>query len=240
MNQQALGDSWYPLLKDEMEKDYFKKLKEELKREYTTSKCYPAPNEIFKVFQLCPLENVRVVMLSQDPYPSQHAHGLAFSSLQKDTPYSLQIIFRELDRDIIRTKNYKEFKEKFPSNDLTPWVERGVFLLNTNLTVRAGQPMSHNHLGWTEFTSKVIELIMTNATPKVFVLMGAEAKKLVLSIATRVVQDELANHYIIETGHPASGAHGKDKYSGCSMFSKVNRYFELKGLPGIDWRLNAV
>lgn len=236
MNQQLLGDSWYPLLKDEIEKEYFKKLKDELKKEYTTTKCYPSPQDIFKVFQLCPLENIRVVMISQDPYPSQHAHGLAFSSIQKDTPYSLQIIFRELDRDIIRTKNYKEFKEKFPSNDLTPWVKEGVFLLNTNLTVRAGIPMSHNHLGWTEFTTKVIELIIANTTPKVFVLMGAEAKKLVLPIVTRTVTQD-TNHYIIETGHPASGGHGKDKYSGCSMFSKINKYFKTKGLKEVEWQL---
>lgn len=238
MNQQLLGDEWYPLLKDEIEKEYFKKLKECLKQEYGTNKCYPAPQDIFKVFQLCPLQKIRVVMLSQDPYPSQHAHGLAFSSMQNDTPYSLQIILREVDRDIVRTKNYKEFKEAFPTNNLTKWVQQGVFLLNVNLTVRAGIPMSHNNLGWQEFTTKVLELIIADTTPKVFVTLGSEAAKTLIPIVSRAVVDESNNHYILEVGHPASGAHGKDKYSGCNMFSKINRYFNLKNLPGINWRLD--
>lgn len=238
MNQQLLGDQWYPLLKDEIEKEYFKKLKDSLRQEYTTNKCYPSPTDIFKVFQLCPLEKVRVVMLSQDPYPSQHAHGLAFSSMQHDTPYSLQIILREVDRDIVRTENYKEFKEAFPTNNLTKWVQQGVFLLNVNLTVRAGIPMSHNNLGWQEFTTRVLELLIADKNPKVFVTLGAEANKTFISIVTRTVVDESNNHYILEVGHPASGAHGKDKFSGCRIFSKINLYFLKNSLPLINWKLN--
>lgn len=236
MNQQLLGE-WYPILKDEMEKEYFKKLKDELRIEYRTTRCYPTPEDIFKVFQLCPPDKVKVVMLSQDPYPSQHAHGIAFSSNQRDTPYSLQIILREVDRDIVKTKNYREFKAAFPTNDLTSWVKQGVFLLNVNLTVRAGQPMSHNHIGWPEFTTKVIENLWLDATPKVFATLGAEAEKTLNPIAMKHITTQ--NHYTLKVGHPASGAHGKDMYSGCNMFSKINRYFEQKGLPGIDWTLNG-
>lgn len=237
MNRQLIGDTWYELLKDEFEKEYFTKLREELKKEYTENKCYPAPVDIFKTYQLCRPEDVRVIMLSQDPYPSQHAHGIAFSSLQQDTPYSLQIILREVDRDIIKTKNRSEFKNSFPNNDLTTWVKQGVFPINVNLTVRAGVPMSHNHLGWQQFTTRVLKELIANTTPKVFITLGAEANKTLIPIVTQTVVDESTNHYIIETGHPASGAHGKDRFSGCSFASKTNRYFKLKGLKEIEWRL---
>lgn len=237
MNKQLIGEPWFDLLKDEFEKDYFKYLKEELRKEYTTNKCYPTPTDIFKVFQLCPPENVRVVMLSQDPYPSNHAHGIAFSSQQKDTPFSLQKILREVDRDVVKTKDYKEFKQAFPTNDLSSWVKQGVFLLNVNLTVRAGQPMSHNHLGWRTFTEEILRMIWLDRAPKVFVLLGKEAREgLYKAISVLSPQDYI--HYIIEGGHPASGAHGRDKFSGCNFASKINRYFNLKGLPGIDWRLS--
>lgn len=239
MNQQLLAD-WYPLLKDEVEKEYFKNLREELKREYTTTKCFPDPQDIFKVFQLCPLEKVRVVILSQDPYPSPHAHGIAFSSQRSDTPFSLQMILREVDRDVVKTKNYKEFKEAFPNNDLTPWVKQGVFLLNVNLTVRAGQPMSHNHLGWREFTKTVLQLIWKDSQTKVFVLLGREAREGLYSAISEFSPSAIQPRAIIEGGHPASGAHGKDKFSGVGFPSKINRYFKLKGLPEINWKLNAV
>lgn len=240
MNRQLIGDAWYEMVKDEFEKDYFVNLREELKKEYMENRCYPAPHDIFKVYQLCKPEDVRVVMLSQDPYPSQHAHGIAFSSLQNDTPYSLQIILREVDRDVIRTKNRTEFKQAFPTNSLINWVKQGVFPINVNLTVRSGSPMSHNHLGWQLFTKRVLEVLIVNTTPKVFITLGAEAVRTLLGVLVPLQIDESTNHYIIETGHPASGAHGKDKFSGCSFASKTNRYFESKGLPGIDWKLNAV
>lgn len=234
MNQKLLFD-WYPLLKEEMEKDYFLKLKEQLTTEYKTTRVYPQPQNIFKVFQLCKFEDIRVIILASDPYPAgNHAHGIALSSLQKDTPYSLQMILREVDRDVVKTKDYSEFKEAFPNNDLTPWVKQGVFLLNTVLTVRANEVGSHGHLGWQQFTGKVLEMLWLDTKPKVFVILGKEAK----DSLNKVTKGE-KNHYIIEAGHPASGAHGRDKFSGVQFASKINRYFKLNNLPEINWCLNG-
>lgn len=234
MNRQLLSDSWFDLLKEEMEREYFLKLKEQLVTEYKNTRIYPAPQDIFKVFQLCKFEDVRVVIIASDPYPSgEHACGIALSTYQKDTPYSLQMILREVDRDIVRTKDYKEFKEAFPNNDLTPWVKQGVFLLNTVLTVRAGEVGSHGHLGWQQFTSKVLQMLWSDGKPKVFVVLGADARKSLLFITKGE-----KTHLVIEGGHPASGAHGRDKFSGVGFPSKINRYFKLKDLPEINWKLN--
>jgi uracil-DNA glycosylase len=238
MTTSLLGDSWYPLLKEEMEKEYFLKLKEQLITEYKNTRIYPSPQHIFKVFQLCKFEDVRCVLLLQDPYYTSgddkvpHAHGIALSSKSKTTPYSLQIVLREVDRDVVKTKDYKEFKEAFPTNDLTPWVKQGVFLLNTVLTVRAGEVGSHGHLGWQQFTSKVLQMLWSDDKPKVFVALGSDASKALQPI----IKGE-RRHYVLETGHPASGAHSKDRFSGINFASKINRWFKLRGLKEIEWSL---
>lgn len=145
------------------------------------------------------------------------------------------MIFRELDRDIIKTTNYKEYKEAFPTNDLSKWSQRGVLLLNTVLTVRSGQTGSHAEIGWKEFTNKIVELLYLDTAPKAFILWGSEAKKAFVQAKGDVHSDF---HLVLEHGHPASGSHGTDKFSGNSHFSKTNHWFERQGLPGIDWRLS--
>ena len=237
MNVELLRQEWFELLKDELTKDYFIKLKEQLKFEYNNYKIHPKPMDIFNAFVKTPFSKVRVLLLLQDPYHNtgsdniDHAHGLALSSLSKDTPYSLQRVLRELDRDLSKSTNYQEFKQAFPNNNLTPWANQGVMLLNCVLTVRANQPASHLHVGWQQFTSKVLELLYQDDKPKVFITLGSDATKAVSKF-------DKTKHLFLESGHPASAAHGKDKFSGCNVFSKTNHYFYKKGLETINWRLN--
>lgn len=216
-----------------MEKPYFLQLKENLIKEYKTYKCCPNAEDIFRVFKLCNLEDIRVVVCLQDPYPyGNHADGVALSSKQTDTPHSLRIVLREVDRDVVKTRDKMEFKQLFPTNELSKWVKQGVFMLNTVLTVRANSPQSHAQIGWQQFTSNVLNLIFEQQTPKVFVAWGSDAQQ-----AIKPLFKTNSHHLYLEAGHPASGAHGKDKFSGCNHFSKINYYFWKQNLPEIDWTL---
>lgn len=238
MNKEMLGESWYPVMLPELQKDYFETLKEELRKEYFEYKVCPEPQNIFKAFQLTPFENVKVVMVGQDPYPyNDDANGLAFSSNNTITPFSLRVIFRELDRDVLKTQTFTEYRKLIPNNDLTPWAKQGVFLINTVLTVRGGQANSHSKLGWQEFTHKVINNLWMNPAPKVFMAWGSEAQ----NVFKDLVEDESSgdSHLLLETGHPASGAHGKDKFSGCNHFSKANHWLQKHGIEPIEWSLNG-
>lgn len=237
MNSNLLGDSWFRHLEQEMSKPYFLELKEKLIAEYNTKRIFPGPTEIFKAFQLTSFEDTRIVMIGQDPYPyGEHAHGLAFSSKLQETPASLRYIFRELDRDIIKTNTLEEYKHAFPTNDLTKWANQGVLLLNSCLTVRAGEPNSHKDIGWKQFIEAVLDLLWESSTPRIFVLWGTEAVKVMDPVVKKNL--EIAHHVILETGHPASGVHGRDKFSGNRHFSKINHHFYRNGLPEIDWKLN--
>lgn len=171
-------------------------------------------------------------MMAQDPYPfNDHADGLAFSSKQKETPPSMRIILRELDRDVFRTRTYEEFRECVHHNDLACWALQGVFLINSCLTVRAGESNSHNNIGWQEFTGHCLKLLAEDFNPKVFVLWGADAQE---TFKRYVGETE---HLVLATGHPASGLHGKDKFSGCNHFSKINHHFRKQELPEINWKI---
>ncbi len=205
--------------------------------EYSRYKVCPAPIDVFKAFLLTDPDTIRVVIIGQDPYPfGNHADGLAFSSSQSETPASLRLIIREVDRDTVKTKDYSEFKRYFPNNSLVPWAKQGVFLINTALTVRAGLPNSHAEFGWKEFISQVLKLLYEkNTPPKVFMSWGSEAQMLTNQLKT----SKPSSHIILEAGHPASGAHGKDKFSGCNHFSKTNYFFRKHNLPEINWALNG-
>ena len=210
-------------------------LRESLRQEYNYTTIRPSPGDIFRAFKLTPPDRVRVVIIGQDPYPfGNHADGLAFSSRDSETPYSLKILLREVDRDVVKTKTYQEFKRAFPTNDLAPWANQGVFLLNTVLTVRAGEVGSHGQLGWQQFTLHVLKLLHADAKPKVFLAFGTEANKLMQELWKTE-----STHQGYGAGHPASGAHGKDKFSGCSFASKTNIWFEKRGLQEINWRLDG-
>lgn len=235
MKKELVSQEWFSVLEEDFNQPYFKDLLKDLSKEYGLFKVYPSPKDVFRLLKETDPSKVRVVIIGQDPYPfGDHADGLAFSSKQQETPASLRTILREVDRDVIRTENYREFKQIFPTNDLSSWLSQGVFPINMNLTVRAGTPGSHNNLGWERFTGKIIEYLWKQQSPKkVFIAWGEEAKKGLYSNI-----EDSSNHHVLTAGHPATASHGKDLFSGCSHFSKVNHYFyKIKEEP-INWKLS--
>ncbi len=218
-----IGNSWDEILKDEFKKEYYLKLRQFLKEEYHTKTIYPDMNNIFNALRYTAYEDVKAVILGQDPYhgPNQ-AHGLCFS-VQKGVapPPSLQNIFKELKSDLgIEIPN---------TGELTPWTKQGVMLLNTVLTVRAGQANSHKGMGWEIFTDRVIEILNQREEPIVFLLWGAPAKAKAKLITN-------PNHYILSAVHP-SPLSAYNGFFGCRHFSKTNEILRSLGKKEIDWKL---
>lgn len=219
-----IGNSWDGLLKEEFQKEYYQVLRKKLAQEYKTQTIYPAMENIFNALKYTPFEDVKVLLLGQDPYhgPNQ-AHGLCFS-VQKgvDKPPSLKNMFKELESDL---------GIKAPSHGcLTDWAKQGVLLLNTVLTVREGEPNSHKKLGWTIFTDKIIELLNERKDPVIFVLWGRNAiDKLPLITNT--------NHYVLTAAHPSplSASRG---FLGCKHYSKINNILASIGKEPIDWKIS--
>lgn len=215
---------WKLALGKEFSKPYFQQIVAFLKTEKAQGKIiYPPGSLIFNAFDKTPFENVKVVILGQDPYhgPSQ-AHGLCFS-VPDGVPFppSLVNIFKELHTDI---------GMPIPKNgNLTKWAEQGVFLLNASLTVRAGDPMSHSKIGWAEFTDAVIRTISINKTGVVFILWGRFAQE------KQVLIDE-TKHHVLKAAHP-SPLSANSGFFGCRHFSKANNYLVKHGVDPIDWSL---
>lgn len=194
--------------------------------EYRTRKVFPPGQDIFRAFDLTPLENVKVVILGQDPYHGEgQANGLCFSVHKGiQIPPSLVNIFKEMHDDIGCA---------IPNNgDLTKWAEQGVLLLNTILTVRAHEAFSHRGFGWENFTDAAIRVLAEEDRPLVFILWGgaARAKK-------KLIHNP--KHYILEAPHPSplSAYHG---FFGSKPFSRTNAYLEKAGLAPIDWAIDDI
>ncbi len=221
-----LNNSWDELLKEEFEKDYYLQLRQFLINEYSSKIIYPNMNNIFEALKLTPYEEVKVVILGQDPYhgPNQ-AHGLAFSVQPTvKTPPSLLNMYKELKDDL----------DCFIPNNgyLVPWSNKGVLLLNTVLTVRQGEANSHKNKGWEIFTDKVIELLNERKDPVIFLLWGNNAKD-----KTRLITNK--HHYILNTVHPSplSASRG---FFGCKHFSKTNEILKSLGKSEIDWQISNI
>jgi uracil-DNA glycosylase len=220
-----IDPSWKKVLQKEFNQPYFSNIVEHIKTEKAQKKTiYPSGNNIFNAFNLTPFENVKVVILGQDPYhgPGQ-AHGLCFSVLKGvDTPPSLQNIYKELNQDIGLS---------IPQHgDLSNWAKQGVFLLNASLTVRAGEPMSHSKIGWANFTDAVIKHLSVQKKNLVFILWGkfAQEKKSLI--------DE-SKHLILTSAHPSPlSAH--TGFFGSKHFSKTNEYLVNHGIDPIDWQID--
>lgn len=218
-----IGNDWDSLLKEEYEKEYFKNLLGFIKQEYKSKTIYPKQNEVFNAFRYTNFDNVKVVILGQDPYhgPDQ-AEGLSFSVKDEVLkPPSLQNIFKELENDL---------GIPFPKhNSLKPWSKQGVLLLNAVLTVEEHKPTSHKDKGWEIFTDDVIKILNTKDKPIVFILWGsyARAKK---SLITN------PNHLVIESAHPSPFS-ARNGFFGSKPFSKTNHYLKSKGIKEIDWRI---
>lgn len=218
-----IGNDWDQVLEGEFDKDYYRLLREFLKKEYSTQTVYPSMYDIFNALKATPYENVKVVLLGQDPYhgPGQ-AHGMCFS-VKKGVapPPSLVNIFKELQADTGCTP---------PQHGcLESWAEQGVLLLNTVLTVRAGQANSHKGMGWEVFTDNVIRKLNEREKPMVFLLWGSNAQ-----IKSAYITNPA--HLILKAPHPSplSAYRG---FFGCRHFSLANKFLEENNIPAIDWQI---
>ena len=217
-----IEQSWKDLLSDEFEKDYFKKLTDFVRSEYLSGKTvYPAAKKIFNAFNLCPLSNVKVVIIGQDPYhePGQ-AHGLCFSVENGiDLPPSLINIYKEIESDLGHKST--------TNGDLSSWAKQGVLLLNSTLTVLAHQAASHSGKGWETFTDAVIKALAQNNKHIVYMLWGSFAQKK----AEIVNKDE---NLVLTSAHPSplSAYRG---FFGNHHFSRANEYLIQNGKTPIEW-----
>lgn len=216
-----LGNDWDDILADEWSKPYYRQLHDFLKSEYSKTRIYPDMYDIFNALRYTSFENTRAVIIGQDPYhgPGQ-AHGLCFS-VKKGVPLppSLVNIYKEITDDL---------GVAMPQHgDLTGWARQGVLLLNTVLTVRAGQPNSHKDKGWEIFTDRVISELDRKETPVVFLLWGANAEK-----KARVITNPIHKKLITVHPSPLSAYRG---FFGCRHFSKANKILSESGQEPIKW-----
>ncbi len=218
-----ISPSWNALLSSEFEKPYFQALTAFVKKEYSEHTCYPKGKEIFAAFDKCPVEDLKVVLLGQDPYHGEgQANGLSFSVRDGIAhPPSLVNIFREIQEDL---------KLPYPeSGNLSRWAEQGVLLLNATLTVRANTAGSHQGQGWETFTDAVIKSISDNCQHIVFLLWGSFAKKKIALIDTQ-------KHCVLSSGHPSPLSANRGYWFGNKHFSKTNAYLTSVGKQAIDWK----
>lgn len=212
--------SWNNYIKSETEKEYFKNLLEFLNKEYKNKVVFPKKEDVFKCFELTDFNNLKVVIIGQDPYHNEdEAIGLAFSVKKGiKTPPSLRNIFKELESDM----NIKRV-----NTDLSDWAKQGVLLLNTVLTVEKNKPLSHMNKGWGNFTDYIIELISNKQSNVVFVLWGNYAKSKEFLIDNK-------KHYIIRSSHPSPFSY-RIGFEGSKPFSKINIYLKEKEKKEIEW-----
>ncbi len=217
-----IHSSWEKPLRTEFESSYFKQLLFFLKSEYETYPCYPTQTDVFNAFEQCPYENVKVVLLGQDPYHgSGQAHGLAFSVPDGiKHPPSLVNIFKEISQDL--GTPYPE------SGNLERWARQGVLLLNASLTVREGEAGSHQKKGWETFTDSVIQTLSEDREDLVFLLWGGFAKQKVKLINAN-------KHLILTTGHPSPLSANRGYWFGNKHFTHCNTYLIENGKTPIVW-----
>jgi uracil-DNA glycosylase len=224
--QPKLNSSWQSILSDEFQKPYFSDLMNAVDEEYSKSTCFPAKELIFAAFDYCSFNDLKVVIIGQDPYHGVgEANGLCFSVNDGvKIPPSLRNIFRELNED---------FETIFfpTSGNLEHWAKQGILLLNAALSVRMDCPNSHKHLKWNLFTDAVIQKISDNKENVVFLLWGSFAQKKGSKI-------DRNKHLVLESGHP-SFANVHKKWFGNKHFSKTNEYLEEKGKSSIEWNSNT-
>lgn len=216
-----IGGGWKEKLEEEFGKEYFKTLTEFVRQEYAKASIYPEPKNIFRAFDLAPFDEVKVVILGQDPYHGAgQANGLCFAvNPGVRPPPSLQNIFKELESDLGHPMNR--------DTDLSRWAKQGVLLLNATLTVRAGNANSHQGKGWEHFTDAAIKKLNEEREGIVFILWGNYARQKGAFI-------DRSKHFVIESAHPSpfSAANG---FFGSKPFSKANAYLEAQKEKSIEW-----
>jgi uracil-DNA glycosylase len=224
----VIESSWKEYLKDEFSKEYFIKLSEFVRTEYKNGAVYPGPKNIFRAFDLCPFDKVKVVILGQDPYHGQdkrnalpQANGLSFAVNEEVAlPPSLQNIFKEIESDTGE-------KLENRSGDLSRWATQGVLLLNATLTVRAHAAGSHQGKGWEQFTDAVIRALSEEREHIVFILWGNYARQ-------KGAHIDRSMHLVIESAHPSPFS-AYNGFFGSKPFTQTNQYLESHNLKPIDW-----
>jgi len=218
-----LNSSWKSLLCEEINQPYFIDLMNSVDDEYSKNTCYPPKELIFSAFDYCSFDNLKVVIIGQDPYHGEgEANGLCFSVNDSvKIPPSLKNIFREINLDF-------DALLMPTSGNLERWAEQGVLLLNASLTVQKDKPNSHKHLNWNQFTTAVIQLISDKKENVVFLLWGNYAQKKGTII-------DRNKHLVLESGHPSPMSANQGKWFGNKHFSQTNNYLENNRKRGIEW-----
>ncbi|CAI8193677.1 MAG: uracil-DNA glycosylase [Sulfurovum sp.] len=213
---------WEDIIKHEKQQDYYKKLETIIDEKYETTTVFPPKEKIFYAFSQTPLDNLKVVILGQDPYHgANQAQGLAFSTPKEmKNPPSMANILKEIQSDLQRPSSCDD-------GDLTPWANDGVLLLNTILTVEQAKPKSHEKLGWEIFTDNIIKYISNNCSNIVFILWGAPSIK-----KTKLIDE--SKHHILTSPHPSPLSSYRG-FFGCKHFSKTNEILNSIGKKQINW-----
>ena len=217
-----ISESWKKVLEKEFQTDYFNNISLKTREEYSNFVCYPPGIKLFRAFDECPFNKLKVVIIGQDPYHGENqANGLCFSvddGVEK--PPSLKNIFKELNTSF--TKNERT------NSDLSDWSNQGVLLLNSILSVRRKFPGSHKHIGWEEFTENVIKTISKEKMNLVFMLWGNYAKN-----KEKFIHDK--NHLVLKSGHPSPLSANKGFWFGNNHFKKCNDFLTANNLETIKW-----
>lgn len=217
-----IHSSWKNVLQNEIEKPYFKDLQSFVAGEYSQNTCFPNAENIFEAFNRATFENVKVVILGQDPYHGpRQAHGLCFSVYpDAKIPPSLRNIYKEIENDL--------GKPAPSTGNLEHWANQGVLMLNAVLTVQAGKAGSHQKKGWERFTDRVIEIVSEEKENIVFLLWGGPAKK-------KGAKIDSSKHLVLTSGHPSPLSAIRGHWFGNKHFSKTNEYLKEKGKLPILW-----
>jgi|TARA_B000000475_G_scaffold267147_1_gene257871 uracil-DNA glycosylase len=217
-----ISESWKKVLEKEFQTDYFNNISLKTREEYSKFVCYPPGSKLFRAFDECPFNKLKVVIIGQDPYHGENqANGLCFSvDNGVEKPPSLKNIFKELNTSF--TKNERT------NSDLSDWSNQGVLLLNSILSVRRKFPGSHRHIGWEEFTENVIKIISKEKMNLVFMLWGNYAKN-----KEKFIHDN--NHLVLKSGHPSPLSANKGFWFGNNHFKKCNDFLIANDLETIKW-----
>lgn len=220
---EILQPSWQAVLSEELQKPYFEELLIKVNEEYATTVCFPPKELIFEAFNQCSFEDLKVVIIGQDPYHGDgEANGLSFSVNDGvKIPPSLRNIFREINTDL-------ETLFLPSSGNLVRWAQQGVLLLNASLSVQKDSPNSHKHLSWSTFTNAVVQKIATEKENVVFLLWGSFAQK-------KGIKIDRSKHLVLTTGHPSPMSANQGKWFGNKHFSQANAYLKSNNKSEIDW-----
>lgn len=217
-----LNDEWSKILANRFAQEYKRELFSWLEKEYSTKTIFPNKENVFAALNFSQVNDIKVVIIGQDPYhtPGQ-AHGLAFSCANGTPQPSLTNIFKEINADLGLNMS--------KTTDLTPWAKQGVMLLNTSLTVEAHRPASHSNKLWHTFTTEIVKILNEQNQPIVFMLWGNHAKSF-----ANILNNP--NHLVLQSAHPSPfSAHSG--FFGCRHFSKCNNFLMSRGLKPIDWQI---